>query len=159
MIERGDLTLPLPDVCDKQLVIRPEIGRAAGERVAAAGLVAGGGGRRRGPRLEVLRQRVALGVDELLAQQAGTRHLAVEADQRAVRLLAERHLADPEYHERVEDAADHREDQQAAEPGEQLAHNGRETRHDDQPPNPGMNWMMRSMSLIPMNGMMRPPTP
>src|SRR6516225_4718806 len=51
-----------------------------------------------GPRLEVLRQRVALGGHEVLAQQAGADHAPVGADQRAVGLVVERHLRDGHHH-------------------------------------------------------------
>src|SRR5215467_14176187 len=89
-----------------------------------------------GPRLE---QRVALGVGEFLAEEAGADHSAVEFHQRAISLPVEQALGQAEHHERIKDPADRREDEQAAQPGKQLTDGGRKTRHDDQPPNPGMN--------------------
>ena len=85
--------------------------------------------------------------------------MALVADQRAVGLVVEGHLGDAEHDQRVEDPGEHGEEEQAAEGSEVLPDEARKTIHVGQPPNPGMFKMMRSMSLIPMNGMIRPPTP
>ena len=48
-------------------------------------------------------------------------------------------LSDAEYDQRIRDAADDREDEQSSQRGQQLANCGWKSRHDNQPPNPGMN--------------------
>src|SRR5262249_45384222 len=127
------------------------------ERVAAvvAGVPAGGRGR---PGLEVLRQRRALGGDELLAQQAGAHLAATEADQGAAGLAVEGRLGDAEHGQRVDDPGQHGEDEQAAQGGDVLPDNSWKAVHSGHL-NPGTNWTMRSMSLIPANGMSSPPRP
>jgi len=120
VIERRDGLLPLLDQLDQVRVVRAEVGRRGEQRVAAVVGLGRGVDRVRGPRLEVLRQRVALGVRELLAEQARTHHAAVVADHRAVGVVVEGQLADADHDGGVDEPAQHGEHQQGTEPRDVL---------------------------------------
>ena len=129
VVERGVGLLPLLDQLHQRRVVRAQVGRGGVAGVAAVvGL--GAAGRVGGPGLEVLHQRVALGVHELLAQQAGADHVALVADQGAVGLVVEGPLGHPEHDQRIENAGDHGEEQQAAQRSEMLPDEARKTIHD-----------------------------
>ena len=129
VVERGVGLLPLLDQLHQRRVVGAQVGRGGVAGVAAVvGL--GAAGRVGGPGLEVLHQRVALGVHELLAQQAGADHVALVADQGAVGLVVEGPLGHPEHDHRVDDPGEHGEEQQAAQRSDVLPDNARKTIHD-----------------------------
>jgi hypothetical protein len=107
-----------------------------------------------GTALEVLLQRVTVTVGEGLADDPAADRLAV--GHRPLRLAAQagqlRHRGDQK---RVRHAAHDGEDEQRTQGCDVLANPGWEAHHEI----PGTNWMTRSMSLMPMNGAMIPPTP
>src|SRR5215468_3076178 len=130
--------------------LRPEVARARRSRVVA---VAGCGR----TRLEVLNQRVAVLVGERLPDDLGSDDIAGDFDLGAVRpALQSWDLRYQRNEQRVADAENHREDDQHAQCGDVLPQG---TKYRPHYRTPGMNWITRSMSLMPMNGRIRPPTP
>ena len=84
--------------------------------------------------------------------QAAADDLAVDLDERAVGLVVEGHLGDAGDDERVDEAAQHGEHEHAEHGRRELAD---ECTHHFTP----RALMMMSMSLMPTNGAMMPPTP
>ena len=76
-------------------------------------------------------------------------HLAVPLDERAVGLVREQGLGHAGHGQRVEEAAEHGEHEHHAQGGDQLSSHHFTPRAE----------MTTSMSLMPMNGVMIPPTP
>ena len=129
--------------------LRAEVARAGGQRVVAVT------GRRRAA-LEVLRQRVAVGVGERLPDQAAAHRLSVGLDDRAVGVVVQAgDLGHQPDEDRVGDAEDHGEHQQRPQRGPVLTNKIGEVHGHI----PGKSWITRSISLMPMNGAMMPPSP
>ena len=84
-----------------------------------------------------------------LADQRRADHLAVALDERAIGLVGEQGLGDTGHGQRVEEAAEHGEHGHHAQGGEQLPS------HHFTP----SAEMTTSMTLMPTNGVMIPPTP
>ena len=93
-----------------------------------------------------------LGIGELLADQAAAHDLPVDLDERAVGLVVEGHLGDAGDDERVDEPAQDGEHEHAEHGRGELAD---EATHHFTP----RALMTMSMSLMPMNGAMIPPTP
>src|SRR5437868_6259778 len=89
-------------------------------------------------------------------EMPGSRPVAAARHHRAVGLLVEGQLRDADHDGRVDEPEQHGEHQQGAERRDVLPDEDGKAVHAGHP-NPGMFIMMRSMSLIPMNGMIRPP--
>ena len=90
-----------------------------------------------------------LGGAEGLADERGADHLAVALDERAVGLVGEQGLGHAGHGQRVEEAAEHGEHEHHAEGGDELSSHHFTPRAE----------MTTSMTLMPMNGVMIPPTP
>ena len=92
-------------------------------------------------------------VGEILADQLGADHLAVLLDQAAIGLMRKDELRNAGHAERVDEAGDdgHHDDH----------HDGRAdlAEHMGDPQARPMAVTARSMSLMPTNGTMMPPTP
>ena len=101
------------------------------------------GARARGAGVEVL------GRAERLTDERGPDHLAVALDERAVGLVGEQGLGDAGHGQRVEEAAEHGEHGHHAQGGDQLSSHHFTPRAE----------MTTSMTLMPTNGVMIPPTP
>ncbi len=145
-----------------------ELGRGAAEAVVVD---------RGRPGLEPLRVRlhhrltllVDLGLTVLgdlpgvrLADQVRADVLAVDLDQRAVRVVVEQRLARSRHRHRVHDAEREGEHRHRTSRDAELAYRtGKCACHDQtaSQPMPGIRATSRSMSLMPMNGRTRPPTP
>ncbi len=91
-----------------------------------------------------------LGGGERLADQLRADDLAVDLDERTLGLVVEGDLADRRDDEGIHDTGQHGEDDEHADGGRQLT-----AQHHETP----RALMMRSMSLIPTNGAMIPPSP
>ncbi len=94
---------------------------------------------------------------EVLADQARADVLAVDRDDLAVRPVVERDLADAPHGDRVGDAEQDRHDEEDLEADEGLADEVERLTWFS--PIPGMVETRRSMSLMPTNGAMTPPSP
>src|SRR5262249_5164027 len=106
--------------------------------------------RRRGRRRAAVEIFVVL---ELLPDQGGPDDLAVLLDQAALRLSREDHAGDPGHGEGIGDARDQREREQQDDCGTNFS------QHDVSPQARCKAATARSMTLMPMKGMMMPPTP
>ena len=90
---------------------------------------------------------------ELLSDQRRSDHLAVDFDQAALRLSREDHLGNAGHDQRIDEAGDEREgDHQHDRRTDFL-------QHDVSPQARCKAVTTRSMALMPMNGMITPPTP
>jgi hypothetical protein len=121
-------------------VVGAEVGAAAG----VPGILAG-----RPTALEPLR------IGDLLAEARGADDAPLVLDEGAVRAPVGDDLADAEDDEGVPDTADEGEGEQYPQRGGQLAGEGGHGDHII----PGRSETTRSMSLMPMNGVMTPPSP
>ena len=92
-------------------------------------------------------------VGEVLADQLGADHLPVLLDQAAVGLMRKDELRDPGHAERIDEAGDDGHDDDHHDGGADLA------QHRSDPQARPMAVTARSISLMPMNGTMIPPTP
>ena len=93
-------------------------------------------------------------VGDRLTEQAGTDDDAVAGDQRTIGPVAHGHAPDAPDEGWVGDAEREGEHEHHAQRGEELTN----WRHGDHTI-PGRSETTRSMSLMPMNGAMTPPTP
>ena len=137
---------------EEVLVGRPEVRTAAvrgrivgrvGRLVVVVERARRQGAGRRGPGPEVLVAR------ERLTEERRTHDLTVDLDLGAGGLVVEQPQRDPGQHDRIGEPTDHGEDEEDPQSGYELAS------HYLTP----KAVMMMSMSLMPMNGAMIPPTP
>ena len=90
---------------------------------------------------------------EFLPDQGGADHLAVPLDQAALRLLGKEHAGNRGHGERIGKTRDQRERDQNDDGGTNFF------QHDVSPQTRCKAATTRSIALMPMNGMMMPPTP
>ncbi len=156
VFERGDRGLALLDRRDQVGVLRAQVAPAGCAAVVAVA-------RGRGSGLEVLGQRLAVGIREGLPDQCAADGLARRVlHRRAVRLPGQGELADARDEGGVADAEHEREDEHRADGdpgGAQGGAGGGHVRSLSVVQKPGMRLTTMSMSLMPMKGAMMPPRP